>query len=817
MPEKTQNLPFTGSAFWIWSREGNFALDPENLSPSHYQVRRFRRTFTVESPEKSRLVVQISADSRYWLFCNGRSIGRGPAKGDVRHQFYDQWDLTHFLKAGTNVLAAIVMDTSKVNCYGSEMGAPASFVRYGGGFILDGDLYQEVEKKEDLATRETWKVLVDRAWHFQTGQNPFGGAIGYMEDFHAEAEPAGWLEPDFDDSQWPQARVLYDGLRLENHRDSSNPYGLTQRIIPSLEIGPESLFDSVFLPGGGAVSPEWETLRKGEAPLTLPPQSRHQVLFALDAQTTAYPCLKLEGGKGATLKITYAEALRQEWGKDDTPMIGRPRDLSTVSVGYHDNAKGWTLDPRGKMEAGFSDYLRPDGRALQWEPFHWRTFQFVELDIETAGEPLTLNRWTWRFTGYPWNFQDGFHCSDEDLNRFPEISRRTLRLCSHETFEDCPFYEQVQYAGDTQITSWMGMLLSGNTALSRQAVRHFDWSRLPDGLTMSSWPSHKFNVIPAWSLSWINMAADFYFYTGDLEELRLRLPGLRACLDWFRRQKDETGLPARLPFWNFADWSPDWDRGQAPGWDEGPTCALSAQYLNALRRLAELETALGHKAQALALEAERADGLAAFNRLFWSENEGLYTDRPGGPEMSQYGNGWAILCDAAIAGNREKMLQRLPEDPALSPAAFFGRYFLFKALIRAGRDDKAMALLDVWREMAGYGLSVWAEELTYWRSLCHAWSAWPLTVFYTDILGLEPAVPGFQALRVAPHFCGLQWAQGRIPHPQGTIAARWERQGDKARMELECPVGLPLVWVNPFTGEVEKEKSVGKIEKTWQA
>ena len=140
-----------------------------------------------------------------------------------------------------------------------------------------------------------------------------------------------------------------------------------------------------------------------------------------------------------------------------------------------------------------------------------------------------------------------------------------MRLCSHETFEDCPHYEQMQYAGDTMITSHLGMLTTGDYRLSRQALWQFDWSRAPEGLTQSRYPSRLLQVIPSWSLHWITSIRDFGLCSGDLETVSELVPGMRAVLDWFRRHVDESGLPAKLAYWNITDWCPWWPRGVVPG------------------------------------------------------------------------------------------------------------------------------------------------------------------------------------------------------------------------------------------------------------
>ena len=146
--------PFVNSASWIWSAEGSHgAPAPENATPSHYQVRYFRRSFTVADPAAVSLSIAVSGDSRYLFYCNGECVGRGPAKGDVNHHFYETFDLTPLLRKGSNVLAAIVLDMSRVAHRPALLGAPCAIMTYTGGFVLEGALVgRDGALVEDLKT-----------------------------------------------------------------------------------------------------------------------------------------------------------------------------------------------------------------------------------------------------------------------------------------------------------------------------------------------------------------------------------------------------------------------------------------------------------------------------------------------------------------------------------------------------------------------------------------------------------------------------------------------------------------------------------------
>jgi alpha-L-rhamnosidase len=797
--------PFIQRAAWIWSAEGSHAAPrPDDASPSHYQVRYFRRSFTLADPSQARLTVHVSADSRFLCYCNGRLVGRGPAKGDVNHHFYDTFDLTPLLREGRNVLAALVLDMSRVAHRPSALGAPCSVMTYTGGFVLEGELAGATTERLDTGL-PGWKVAVDRAVRFQNRGTRFEGYHGYFEHRISAEMPADWTQPEFDDANWSDATVLYQAERLENRRDPTSPYGLLPRIIPQLEEQPSAPFAAVFQPGGAAAEANWDELRAGSGEVSIAPRTTLRVVLDAGKLTTAFPSLRTAGGRGAKITLTYAEALRLPWSTPGARLLGKPQSLANLASHFADESSGWTFDRRGAV-TGWSDIWEPAGAdEEEFEPLHWRAFRYIGLEIVTADAPLRLLAFGHRFTAYPFEVKAGFSCSDPRLDDIWRAGLHTMRLCSHETFEDCPHYEQMQYAGDTMITSKIAMLTTGNYALSRQALLHFDWSRLPEGLTQSRFPSRLVQVIPSWSLHWITNIRDYLFITGDRETVRQLLPGASAVLDWFRRHGDESGLPAKLPFWNITDWCPWWPRGVVPGADAGPTCIITAQFIRALDEVAEIERSVGRVGRADELAAEARALRSRLHARFWSETEGLYFDRPGGPEVSQYGNAWAIACGAAGARERARVMQRFPSDAALAPGSFFWWHTGFRALELSGCYDRMPEFLGPWHEMIAAGLDTFVEENSYWRSLCHAWSAHPALEFLERVLGVTPRAPGFAEIEVHPHVCGLQHARGRVCTPRGEVAVAWRVEGSRFHLELETPAATPVHVRLPDGSQVRSE------------
>src|SRR5208282_2288698 len=162
-----------------------------------------------------------------------------------------------------------------------------------------------------------------------------------------------------------------------------------------------------------------------------------------------------------------------------------------------------------------------------------RTWRYLDLDIETADEPLQLESLAAYFTAYPFEERASFKSGDADLDKIWEISWRTARVNAHETYMDAPYYEQLQYIGDTRIQALISYAVSGDDRLGRVAIEAFDQSRMSDGITRSRYPSSLPQTIPTFSLLYIGMVHDYWLYRPDPELVRSSIPGTRTILDWF--------------------------------------------------------------------------------------------------------------------------------------------------------------------------------------------------------------------------------------------------------------------------------------------
>ena len=739
------------TAYWI-SHPAASRLD--------YGVFHFRKHLTLtEQPAK--FLVHVSADNRYQLFVNGQRVSDGPARGDLAHWRYESVDIAPQLHAGENVLAAVVWN------YGTLL--PAYQFSHQTAFLLQGDGAAEAA----VNTGDSWKVLSDAAYQPLISAGSF---IQPFEKLDAGAYPWGWQEPKYDDHAWSAAKPI---TRAQPRGTGSGAFWhLVPRTIPPMEARLQRL-RSVRRAEG--VKPAAGFLA-GAAPIEIPAHSRAVLLLDQGYETTAYPELDLSGGQGAHVTLTYAEALVDSRGQKAN------RDLI-----------------EGMHITGMQDvYLADGGAHRTYRPLWFRAFRYIELQVETAATPITLHDFRGQFSAYPLEEKARFESSDPTLNKIWETGWRTARLCAGETYYDCPYYEQLQYVGDTRIQSLISLYVAGDDRLVRNAIQQFDDSRLPGGLTQSRYPSSQMQIIPPFSLFWVDMVHDYWMHRDDPAFVRSFLGGVRGVLDYHLQRAARSGMLGAVPWWNFVDWPDQWpwdvklDTGGVPlGADDGDSAILTLQLVYALDRAAELMDAFDQPAEAVRYRQSASQLKQATLRLCWDASRGLLADSPRKDAFSQHANVLAVLTGLFPQPLGQRVMDKVMTDASLTQCTVYYRFYLYRAMKRAGLGDRYVEMLTPWRQMLSMGLTTFSERPEPTRSDCHAWSASPNYDLLASVVGIGPAKPGFRAVHVAPNFGPLTWVKGSMPHPKGEIKVELTRSGETGlKGAITLPDGVPgeLLW-----------------------
>lgn len=729
----------------------------------------FRKELTLASPP-AHYWVHVSADNRFLLHVNGKFAGVGPARGDLFHWRFETIDLAPLLHAGKNTLAAIVWN------FGTK--APIAQMSSRTGFLIQGDTAAE----QSANTGPSWKVKYQPGWG-PVSDEKFAGYFG-----------AGFGEQ-------------IDGRRLDWNWDSTNPQNSSEWRNPeiighaatrgamSLDTNWESVADLLptmehrLVAAGKPVRVDGLPALPAfpDKPLIIPANTHVTLLLDNHVLQTAYPVLTVSGGVGAEIQMTYSEALYDTHGDK-----GNRNQIA----GRH-------------IQGLYDEFISGGGNQRVFSPLNWRTWRYLQIDITTKSTPLQLESLVAFFTAYPFQMNATISGDIPDLDAIWTTGWRTARLCAHTTYMDTPYWERLQYVGDTRIEALISYVDSGDSRLARQAITNIDDSRVPNGLTQSRYPSSLPQFIPTFSLIWVDMLHDYWMYVDDSALVRATLPHTRGVLDWYTAHLRPDGLMGKVSWWEFGDWTTGYKGGEPPQDANGGSTFLTLQYMQALRDAADMEAKFGHPQRVTEYKALFAKAAAALNHSNWDARYGVFADTPEKNSYSQEANILAVWLDVVPASQQAAVLRRIlgsREDatttfdgkqvPPISQMTYYFRFYLARSLEHAGLGDLYLSELAPWRNMLKMGLSTWAETPEPTRSDSHAWSASPNYDLLTIVAGIRPAAPGFARVDIEPHLGQLTHLEASMPHAGGDIHVSYRRVEGSWSASIDLPKGLTgnFIW-----------------------
>jgi alpha-L-rhamnosidase len=741
-------------------------------APLHdYGVYYFRKTFSLDQKPSS-FIIHVSADNRYKLYVNDTMVSFGPARSDIYNWKYETVDIAPYLQQGKNLLAAVVWN------FGEER--QEAQISWQTAFILQGNS----AKEKMINTDASWLCIKDSAYSpLQPKLIYTYYAAGPTERVNYNSYPDGWTASDYTDTAWKPAQQLINGL----------PKGvffwtlgwmLVPRSIPQMEITEQRL-QQVCSSSGMKVNSDF---LKGHNNFTVPANTKLSLLLDQSFLTTAYPVLKFNKGKNAIINLSYAEGLYI--------------NESDTTDWRAQNKKGNRNETEGKRFVGTKDELIAAGKDNQvFTSLTWRTYRYLKLDIETKEEPIIINDLYGLYEGYPFQFNAGFTSDDDTLNKILETGWRTARLCAHETYMDCPYYEQLQYVGDTRIQALASLYNSGDDRLMRNAINQIRNSLMPEGITMSRYPTAHAQQIPTFSLIWISMLHDYWMYRGDTNFIHKQLPVVRMVLQFFEQYQQKDGSLKNVPYWNFTDWieNKGWNAGMAPFSKDSTSAAMDLQLLMAYEMASLLEKQVGMASFADIYTRHINKLKQSIKTNYWSASKQFFGDTKEKETYSQHCNSLAILANVVEGTVATALAQKMISDTSITKATVYFRYYLHRALAKARLGNKYLDMLGKWKENLTMGMTTWAEidDISRARSDCHAWGSSPNIELFRIVLGIDSDAPGFTKVKIEPHPGQLKNISGYMPHPKGKIAVDYKKTSTgKWNCSIQLPTGLSgtFVW-----------------------
>jgi hypothetical protein len=682
----------------------------------------FRKEITLDEVP-AQVAAWMTADSVYRLYINGRLVSRGPvdigyeyteaaAKIDInkvstKRWFYDYRNLTPFFTKGRNVITAEV--------FGNWRGdSPRVFGRWHTaisrgkpGFLFEARITAADSKETTVKSDSSWKSAPADQYPDSTTYN-------------IPKEPKGWRLAGFDDSSWSPA------VEIPN---------IWEPLIPS-EMPP-------------LMEASYPVLRFNGLPANriISADSRFTVVF--DRVLSAYPRMKVKGGKGAQMEI---------------------RAHGTLLV---------TLDGGEQfIEFPFMDEVAPA----------------YTVTLKNVTEPVEILDAGATFTSQPVEYKGAFSCSDPKLNELWDVSRWTVQICLQTHHLDSPNHQEpLACHGDYMIEALAAHYAFAQPWLARQDLRKSAW--IYKNINYR-------NFHTSYSLAWLQMLMDYHDFTGDKALIGELAPYVHELIDTYTSWRGKNGLISDAPNYMFMDWvkingiechHPPAVIGQG---------YLTAFYYKGLAMASRIAALTGDTARVAKYAELRQQLAVAFNRELWNPEKGLYRDGkpfqssvkphrwlPADTQIETFSphvNFLAVLFDLAPKEQQAPIIKKLLAEKPLNTQPWF-MHWGFQAIDHAGLFEtfgtEQMRRWKILPDTRSF-LETWSKG-----DKSHGWCSTPLVQMSSRILGVSPTSPGMKSLTIRPQICDLTWAKGSVPTPLGKVDVSWKREGNRMTLDVTIPTG----------------------------
>ena len=768
--DKSSNTPK-----WVWF--------PENQQRINQYVD-FRREFMIDKVCDAELL--ISVDTNFVVWINGHLAGTGQFTDYPENKTFSQIDIGHLLQAGKNILAIQVHFCGENNF---------SYIPWQGG------LWYSLNAGENIMSSDV-QTFSRISPSYRQGLLPrITPQMGFT--FEYKAVDDDWLSVEYSpDKSWVSSEVF-----------GMDPVP-KQRPLPMLDILPRVNSEIV---GQGVFRRNTlneQTVAEMMQTDFLSAKRATELFCNIKVRDDLDGCaVSVEPDSMGNVDGVYIiiDLVRQECGLIDLEMTAPAGVKVDIAVGEHLD------DMRVRSFVGgrnfSSRYITCEGHQHFTHFMNRYSGRYMQLNISSISGPVTLHYAGLTPTEYALQKRGEFSCSNSLMNQIYNISMRTLHLCMHEHYEDCPWREQALYANDSRNQALTGYYTFGEYDFPKVSIELLRAGLQDDGYLEMCAPAKIDFTIPSFTFTWFLSLRDHLLHSGNLEFASKILPQARRIIDGYIATLENGLMPSPIGerFWHFYDWADGLTGDSVHPTKGGLTGKRFDAPMNMFLILALRATATIADACKNILLAERYNKIAdeisfAADKKFWNEKSEAYQTFVGEQAIE---NHFAELTQSlallsGIAGDRQVGLQRMlaSENNGWVETTLSQSLYKFQALLM---DDLQYAGWVFDKIKADWGSMLYDGATSFWEtikgqkdfedagSLCHGWSGTPAYFYQAYLLGIKPLDPGFRRFSVSPILNVVDQAEGRVPTPHGVIQVQWRKSGDKTEFNIIHPAGTEAV------------------------
>ena len=676
-------------AEWIWITNDN----------NKDQYVHFFKDFDVNCIEE--IILKIAIDTNYTAYINGKLAAFGQYADFPHYKVYDSIDITKFIKKGKNRLAicGYYCGEDFMTCYKGNAGLIFEITE-NGNILSSSDSNTKCRLATDYISGKQIKI---------TGQLNYS----YCYDMNGYD---GWNKEDFNFNNFCSAQIISDISK-----------DLHIRPIKKLILGKRA--DSKLIKSGSyeycGGKTEAEKQQKADILFSNINDNKISVnnggvyaLYDLGQEEVGFLNIKIKIKKSCKISIGYGEHITD--GRVRTYIHGR-----NFAVEY--------IAKEGEQEF-LNTFLRFGCRYLQIFA-ETNSIEIEYLTICPAFYPLQINE---------------FKVNNSLRQQIYDVSIRTLQLCMHEHYEDCPWREQGLYTMDSRNQMLCGYYAFSEKEFARASLKLIGLDNCKDGLLSICYPSNIDLKIPSFSLYYFIQMREYIEYSNDLSLAREIFPKLELILNTFiiKLNKDFNLVPlfsGNKSFWNFYEWQEGLCGNLYEEDEEGYDVILNSLLSLALQNMIIISKALKKEDNILKYDKLILDINEAINKHFYDNKKGIFkTDLSNNQKTySVLANSLVILCGAANCEKQIKIAQMLEQNNSdIIDVTLSMSCFKYDALLKTDKEKYASYVLSDIDKKYEYMLKMGATS--FWEtikgesdfdgagSLCHGWSAIP--VYYYHIL-----------------------------------------------------------------------------------
>ncbi len=380
-------------------------------------------------------------------------------------------------------------------------------------------------------------------------------------------------------------------------------------------------------------------------------------------------------------------------------------------------------------------YVAKEGENTFFYPFQRLGLRYLQVMIYSPTG--RVNHMGIRPTDYPVTYKemtvtDGLH------KMIWETGRRTLELCMHEHYEDCPWREQSQYGMDSRVQVLCGYYAFGEYELPKATFRMMAKSLREDGFIELCPPGKVPVNIPSFSCAYVREVLEYIQYAKDEAFATEMLPVAKIIVETFRDKLDERGLVPKIDGqWNFYEWQPQLDGAQ--NWDKlRYDCLINAFVADAFDCFAEIAKITGENELEYTYKKLSKELKEATHKAFWRENLGGYVTHLEDANLEHDLTQAMMLYVDAVPEDKKESVADVIKRETLIPCTLSMTIFAYEGLLKVSRDNHKYInehIEKVWSKMLRsntdtfWETALGADDFNYAGSLCHGWAAVPIYIW----------------------------------------------------------------------------------------